>query len=44
MGIPATGKQVTIKVTDIIKLRNGKYIEHWGLSNLAEVLQQLGEK
>jgi steroid delta-isomerase-like uncharacterized protein len=41
MSIPASGKQVMIKVIDIIRLRDGKYVEHWGASNLAEVLQEI---
>ena len=41
MGVPATGKEVSIKVIDIIRLRDGKYAEHWGLSNLMEVVQEL---
>jgi steroid delta-isomerase-like uncharacterized protein len=41
MGIPPTGKKVIINVIDIIRLRQGKYIEHWGMSNLSEVIAQL---
>jgi steroid delta-isomerase-like uncharacterized protein len=41
MGIPATGKQVAIKAIDIIRVRDGKYAEHWGHSNLMEVVQEL---
>jgi steroid delta-isomerase-like uncharacterized protein len=41
LGVPATGKEVAIKVIDIIRLRDGKYAEHWGLSNLMEVVQEL---
>jgi predicted ester cyclase len=41
MGIPPTHKKVAIHVIDIIRLRNGKYVEHWGSSNLAEVMAEL---
>ena len=41
MGIPPTGKKVVINVIDMIRLKQGKYIEHWGMSNLAEVMAQL---
>jgi len=41
MGIPASGKRVVIKVIDIIRLRNGQYIEHWAASNLAEVMVEI---
>jgi len=44
MGIPPTGKKVTIKVIDIIRLHKGKYAEHWGSSNIMEVIGQLREK
>src|SRR5882672_11965050 len=37
MGIPPTNKKVTIQVIDMVKLRNGKYAEHWGISNIPEV-------
>jgi hypothetical protein len=30
-----------INVIDMIRLKQGKYIEHWGMSNLAEVIAQL---
>ena len=41
MGIPATGKQVTIKVIDILTIDNGKIKEHWGENNFAAVMQSL---
>ncbi len=41
LGIPATGKQVAIQVIDIIRLENNQYAEHWGQSNLGEVMAGL---
>ena len=41
MGVPATGKTVDISVIDMVRVRDGKYVEHWGLSNLPEVLAGL---
>lgn len=41
MGIPPSGKKVVINVIDIIRLRDGKYVEHWGMSNLADIVTQL---
>ena len=41
MGIPASNKKVTINVIDIIRLRDGKYVEHWGMSNLADIITQI---
>jgi predicted ester cyclase len=44
MGIAATNKKVTFNVIDIIRIENGKYAEHWGISNIPEVLKMLNEK
>lgn len=41
MGHKPTGKQVTFSVMDFVRLRDGKYIEHWGQNNIMQVLQQL---
>jgi len=41
MGIQPSNKKVTIHVIDIIRLRDGKYVEHWGSSNLGEIIAQL---
>jgi steroid delta-isomerase-like uncharacterized protein len=39
MGLPPSGKKVTIPVIDIIRLRDGKYIEHWGIRDMQEVVK-----
>jgi predicted ester cyclase len=41
MGHPPSNKKVTFKVIDIIRLRDGKYIEHWGISNFSDILSQI---
>jgi steroid delta-isomerase-like uncharacterized protein len=43
MGMPASNKKVVINVIDIIRLREGQYIEHWGMSNLAEIISQISK-
>lgn len=43
MGIAPTGKSVTIHVTDIIRLKDGQYMEHWGMSNIESVVAMLAE-
>lgn len=41
MGIPATGKQITMEVMDIIRLRDGRFIEHWNVLDWQQVMGQL---
>ena len=42
MGIPATGKRVSFGVIDIIRITNGKLVEHWGQMDSMSLMQQLG--
>ncbi|MDP4218753.1 MAG: ester cyclase [Bacteroidota bacterium] len=44
LGIAPTQKKVQIDVIDIIRLENGRYAEHWGQSNFAEVIKGLAGK
>lgn len=41
MGVPATGRPVTIHVMDMVRVKNGKYYEHWGINTMQVVLAQL---
>jgi len=41
MGVAPTGKAVNISVIDMVRIAEGKYVEHWGLNTLAQVLSQL---
>ncbi len=41
MGIETTGRPVRIDTIDIIRLRNGKYLEHWAVRDMLAVMQQL---
>jgi len=41
MGRQPTGKRVAFNVMEFIPLRDGKYIEHWGMNNIMQVMQQL---
>lgn len=41
MGIAATGRTVEIDVIDIVRVRDGQYVEHWGVNTLAAVLASL---
>ncbi|MCI0694953.1 ester cyclase [candidate division KSB1 bacterium] len=42
MDMAATGKKIEIKGFDIIRLVNGKAVEHWGLTDTMTMMQQLG--
>jgi predicted ester cyclase len=42
MGIPATGKKVSIRGLQLSKFRDGKMVERWGSSDQLGMLQQLG--
>ncbi|MGN6477535.1 MAG: ester cyclase [Flavipsychrobacter sp.] len=39
--IPPTNKNVIIHGIDIIRLKDGRYAEHWGQSNFSDIVQQL---
>jgi predicted ester cyclase len=41
MGHAPSGKKVQINVIDIVRVKDGKYVEHWGRNDFAQVLQQL---
>ena len=41
-GIPATGKRVALAMMDRVKTRDGKAIEHWGVSDDLGMMTQLG--
>ncbi len=40
-GIPPTGRAVAIEVIDIVRVCDGRYVEHWGINTLSAVLAQL---
>ncbi|PKB81553.1 MAG: hypothetical protein BZY88_06450 [SAR202 cluster bacterium Io17-Chloro-G9] len=42
MGIPATGKRVNFTETHIVRIANGKAVEHWGNQDDMAMMQQLG--
>jgi len=41
MGLPPTGKRVAIQVIDIVRLKDNRYSEHWGLNTFEKVLSEL---
>jgi steroid delta-isomerase-like uncharacterized protein len=42
MGIPATGKRVTVGYMDFWRFRDGKAVENWVQMDLLGLMQQLG--
>lgn len=41
LGVPPTGRRIAIRVTDIVRLKNGQYIEHWGSADLHGAMAQM---
>ena len=42
MGMPPTGKSISVGVIDIFRIAGGKIVEHWGLADMMGMMQQLG--
>ena len=42
MGIPPTGKKVTVPALDMARYADGKLVEHWGGPDQMSLMQQLG--
>jgi predicted ester cyclase len=41
-GIPPTGRRVTVGLIDIVRVEDGRFVEHWGGPDLFDLLRQLG--
>ena len=42
MGMPPTGKSIKVDGMDLIRLENGKCVEHWGYDEGRKMMEQLG--
>jgi predicted ester cyclase len=42
MDIPATGKKVTLQFVDIMRVRDGRIVEHWLCMDQLDFMRQLG--
>ena len=42
LGVAPTGRKIQFETVDVMRVRNGKIAEHWGVANLFSLLQQLG--
>jgi len=40
-GVPASGKKVLMEVIDIIRLKDGKFTDHWSVVDWQGVIQQI---
>jgi predicted ester cyclase len=41
-GMPATGKRFAITVIDIVRFEGDKAVEHWGVTDVAGLMEQVG--
>jgi predicted ester cyclase len=41
-GVPPTGKSFKISGMYIVRIANGRIVEHWGVENALGIMQQLG--
>jgi len=41
MGIPSLGKPMLVPVADVLRFEHGKIVEHWGVMDTGQLMQQL---
>ena len=44
LGLPATGKQITVSLIDLIHIQDNQFVEQWGGPDLLDLVTQLGGK
>ena len=42
LGVAPTGRKIQFETVDVMRVRDGKIAEHWGVANLFCLMQQLG--
>jgi predicted ester cyclase len=42
MGLAPTGRQVDAQSMDLVRIRDGKAVAHWGLTDTRTMMEQLG--
>lgn len=42
MGMPASGKKFSTTTIDIVRMADGKAVEHWGVTDAMKMMHQLG--
>lgn len=41
LGIPPTGRKIHFEAVDVMRVRDGRITDHWGVGNLYSLVQQL---
>ncbi|MEQ1898818.1 MAG: ester cyclase [Vicinamibacterales bacterium] len=41
MGIPPSGKEVVMRISDIVRIENGKAVERWGVEDMSGLVPQV---
>jgi steroid delta-isomerase-like uncharacterized protein len=42
MGVPASGNQIDVAAIDIMQVRGDQIIAHWGVTDIASMMEQMG--
>jgi steroid delta-isomerase-like uncharacterized protein len=42
VGVAPTARKIHFETMDVMRVRNGKITDHWGVANLFSLMQQLG--
>jgi predicted ester cyclase len=42
LGVAPTHRQIHFETVDVMRVRDGKITDHWGVGNLFSLMQQLG--
>ena len=42
MGVAPTGRRIEVNAIDILRVRDGQFVEHWGVMDAMTMMQQLG--
>jgi steroid delta-isomerase-like uncharacterized protein len=42
LGVAPTGRKIHFETVAVMRVRNGRITEHWGVANLFSLMQQLG--
>lgn len=40
MGVPPSGKHVTVRISDVVRIQNGKVTERWGVEDMSGLVAQ----